>query len=147
MQPEGQHAGLDMQRIMAFVELKRRYKDLNAQLKSVKEEIKLLEEPMADYLIERGLTGIPLDTGETLYIKEQIFPKFLEGKGREDVIAAMEETGLADDYLKRDYNTRSWQALFKEMVTADEIPAAFSDVVEIGDKHTLQLRGGRKKKG
>lgn len=130
--------GVDMEKLIEFASLDIQLKELEAKTKSIKNAKAKLEEPLLTQMTNSGINSMSLEGLGTLYIRSQIWPKFLDGKTRADVVKALKEDGLSEDFLKEDYNGQSFAAYIREIEQAGEkLPEHLSKVVEPSEKFNL----------
>jgi hypothetical protein len=130
-----------MEEVSIFATLLKTKKELNRRLKEIEQEITRKEEPLLDAMATLGLQSLKLTSGGTLYIRSQIWPKYLEGKTRQDVIEALKQDHLSE-YLKEDYNALQFAAFIRELETNGEpLPPHLAECVEPSERFRLVLTG------
>jgi len=130
--------GVDMEMLTEFAKLDVQLKEFEMKVKSIKNAKSKLEGPLLEQMVNSGINSMSLEGLGTLYIRSQIWPKFLEGKTRADVVTAMKEDGIAEDFVKEDYNANSFAAYIREMENNGEsLPEHLAKVVEPSEKFNL----------
>ena len=129
---------VDIAMMVQYAELDKKQKDLEAQIKSIKNTKAKAEQILLEQMSMAGVSKMTLDGLGTLYVRSQIWPKFKDGKTRVDVIRAMKEDGIAEDFLKENYNANAFAAYVREVERAgDSLPPHLIKVVEPSEKFNL----------
>jgi hypothetical protein len=132
---------INMEEINRFATLLRRKKKLKQQIKEIDTDLATMEEPLLEAMASTGLQSLKLTGGGTLYIRSQVWPKYLDGKGREDVIAALKADNMPE-YLKEDYNANQFAAFVRELdATGEAIPPHLAECIEASERFKLVLTG------
>jgi hypothetical protein len=132
---------LNMEEVTRFANLMRRKKDLDRQLKEIGADLAKMEAPLLEAMASTGLQSLKLASGGTLYVRSQIWPRYLDGKGRPDVIKALKADGL-NEYLKEDYNAHQFAAFIRELDgNGDPLPEHLAQCVEPSERFKLVLTG------
>ena len=110
---------MNMQQLREFVSLENRKKGLDAELKSVKQQLDDLEEALVPQFIEDGVQRMTID-GRTVSIQQDVYASPLND--REDVVDALKQSELAQ-YVAENYNTNSLTAFVREVKRDVELRA------------------------
>jgi vacuolar-type H+-ATPase subunit I/STV1 len=110
---------MNMQQLREFVSLENRKKDLDAELKSVKQQLDDLEEALVPQFIEDGVQKMTVD-GRTVSIQQDVYASPLND--REDVVDALKQSELGQ-YVAENYNTNSLTAFVREVKRDVELRA------------------------
>jgi vacuolar-type H+-ATPase subunit I/STV1 len=110
---------MNMQQLREFVSLENRKKDLDAELKSVKQQLDDLEEALVPQFIEDGVQRMTVD-GRTVSIQQDVYASPLND--REDVVDALKQSELGQ-YVAENYNTNSLTAFVREVKRDVELRA------------------------
>jgi vacuolar-type H+-ATPase subunit I/STV1 len=145
---------MNMQQLRGFVSLENRKRDLDAELKSVKQQLDDLEEALVPQFIEDGVQRMTVD-GRTVSIQQDVYASPLND--REDVVDALKQSELGQ-YVAENYNTNSLTAFVREvrrdvelraqsenrMYTEDDVRAALPEplgrALKISFVHKLSSR-------
>ncbi len=114
---------MDMQQLREFVSLENRKKDLDAELKSVKQRLDYLEDALASQFVEDGVQRMTVD-GRTVSIQQDVYASPLND--REDVVEALKRSELGQ-YVGENYNTNSLTAFVREVKREVEARAQHED--------------------
>ncbi|RTL08100.1 MAG: hypothetical protein EKK62_09665 [Acidimicrobiia bacterium] len=116
-----------------------RVRDLEGQLKELKQERDALEELLAKEMELAQATAFRLTTGHSVTLVEKVFPKMLGNVDRDDVIGALKVD--APDLVAENYNANSFNALIREYAEKGEpLPGALASVVEISKRNEVSVR-------
>ena len=126
---------MDTSTYKEFVELAKRKKQLNSQLKDIEDKLALLSESILEEWIESGSNSHKID-GMTIYLHSQGWATPREGKTRFDVVSALEVSGM-DEYVN--FNSQSFSAFLRE-ASDDDMPDDLKEVVELKMKHSIRAR-------
>jgi len=130
--------GVDLEMLTEFAKLDLQLKEFEMKVKSIKNVKSKLEAPLLEQMANSGVNSMNLEGLGTLYIRCTVWPKFKDGKTRADVVAAMKEDGISEDFLKEDYNANSFAAYVREIEnTGEEFPEHLATVVEASEKFNL----------
>jgi vacuolar-type H+-ATPase subunit I/STV1 len=110
---------MNMQQLRGFVSLENRKKDLDAELKSVKQQLDDLEEALVPQFIEDGVQRMTVD-GRTVSIQQDVYASPLND--RDDVVDALKQSELGQ-YVAENYNTNSLTAFVREVKRDVELRA------------------------
>jgi len=110
---------MNMQQLRGFVSLENRKKDLDAELKSVKQQLDDLEEALVPQFIEDGVQRMTID-GRTVSIQQDVYASPLND--RDDVVDALKQSELGQ-YVAENYNTNSLTAFVREVKRDVELRA------------------------
>jgi hypothetical protein len=132
---------LNMEEVSKFATLLKAKKELKQQLKEIEKDINQMEEPLLEAMASTGLQSLKLSSGGTLYVRSQIWPKYLDGKTRQDVIEALKEDDLSE-YLKEDFNANQFAAYIRELeANGDPLPFHLAKCIEPSERFKLVLTG------
>jgi hypothetical protein len=130
-----------MEEINRFATLMKSKKELQRQIKEIDADLAKMEEPLLEAMASTGLQSLKLAGGGTLYVRSQVWPKYLDGKGRPDVIEALKADGLGE-YLKEDYNAIQFAAFVRELdADGEPLPDHLAECVEPSERFKLVLTG------
>jgi vacuolar-type H+-ATPase subunit I/STV1 len=110
---------MNIQQLREFVSLENRKKDLDAELKAVKQQLDDLEEALVPQFIEDGVQRMTVD-GRTVSIQQDVYASPLND--REDVVDALKQSELGQ-YVAENYNTNSLTAFVRELKRDVELRA------------------------
>jgi hypothetical protein len=102
---------MNIQQLREFVSLENRKKDLDAELKAVKQQLDDLEEALVPQFVEGGVQKMTID-GRTVSLSQDVYASPLND--REDVVDALKQSELGQ-YVAENYNTNSLTALVREV--------------------------------
>lgn len=133
---------LNMEEINRYATLMRSKKELNRQIKEIDVELAKMEEPLLEAMASSGLQSLKLTGGGTLFVRTQVWPKFLEGKDRRHVLVALKKDGLGE-YIKEDFNANQFAAFVREVHASDDqqLPPHLAECVEASERFKLVLLG------
>lgn len=137
---EAQKQQIDFEALKLYARLSYIRKVLKAKDEQIAKRLADMEDPLLEQLATAGIPRLPFDRYGTLHTTSQVWPAFLEGKSRPDVVAAMKLDGL-DDYLKEDYNAISFAAFVRGILNEnEELPENLAKCVEGKERFKLVLR-------
>jgi hypothetical protein len=117
-------SAVDLEPLRNIARLYIQKRDLEAQLKNAKRQIAELQGPCLNTLTASGIPRLPLEVDGntvTLHIHQQLWARPHPGDdGRVAVVEALAAEGMADDFLKTDFNIASISGWVREMVSAGE---------------------------
>ena len=128
---------MNMQQLREFVSLENRKKDLDAELKSVKQQLDDLEEALVPQFIEDGVQRMTVD-GRTVSIQQDVYASPLND--REDVVDALKQSELGQ-YVAENYNTNSLTAFVRELKRDVELRAKNENRIYTEDDVRAALPG------
>ena len=102
---------MNIQQLREFVSLENRKKDLDAELKSVKQQLDNLEEALIPQFIDDGVQRMTVD-GRTVAIQQDVYASPLND--RDDVVDALKQSELGQ-YVAENYNSNSLTAFVREV--------------------------------
>lgn len=102
---------MNMQQLREFVSLETRKKDLDAELKAVKQQLDDLEEALIPQFVNDGVQRMTVD-GRTVSIQQDVYASPLND--REEVVDALKQSELGQ-YVAENYNTNSLTAFVREL--------------------------------
>lgn len=136
-------------KIIALTDQKR---DLEAQLRVVKEQLEPLHTQMLDEFASRGETSARhAATGKLVYINRRTWARPADGRSKDDVYDALVAAGL-EDYAERGFNTQKLSAYFRELIKqseengtpvdnpADLLPEQLAGLVDLTTDHIIAVR-------
>jgi hypothetical protein len=135
-----------------FVELTETKRDLERELRMVKEQLKPLEAALLDEFVEQGVSGQRhAATGKLVSITRKIWARAKDGNK-----AAAAEAMARDDelsaFVEPGWNTNSVSAYFRELAAnaaangdpvtdlMSLVPVELRDVLELTEDHVLSVR-------
>lgn len=137
---ETQKQQIDFEALKLYARLSYIKKVLKNKAEKIGKKLAEMEEPLLEQLATAGIPRLPFDRYGTLHTTSQIWPAFLEGKGREDVVDAMKLDGL-EDYVREDYNAISFAAFVRSALKEnDGLPENIAKCVEPRERFKLVLR-------
>jgi hypothetical protein len=110
---------MNMPQLREFVSMENRKKELDAELKAVKQQLDDLEEALVPQFIEDGVQRMTVD-GRTVSIQQDVYASPLND--REDVVDALKQSELGQ-YVAENYNTNSLTAFVRELKRDVELRA------------------------
>jgi len=140
---------LDTEKLRQLRDLITRKRDLDAELRRVKDAIEVLEAPLLDAFAEEGVQNMKLEDGSTLYLRVQLWarPKKIDGIEEDDAIReiaclGLKEIGL-DDFVHETFNIHTLSAYVRELDSQNEpLPEGFDKYIEVtSDSHILCRKG------
>jgi hypothetical protein len=138
---------IDLAPVREFLDLDRRRDELKAELKRVEAKMDALESPILSQLTALGSGRVDLvHNGEPFCVHEHRVltarPCTTEGRGKDDVVAALRESGW-EDIIQVTYNTLTLDAMVREAL-ADKrpVPAPLAAVLEIKEYSQVRVRSG-----
>jgi len=124
---------LDTKTFKEYVALNNKKKELESELKEVKEQIVEKEPFLIDNLINNDMTKISI-AGKTCYIKINTFAVI---KNRADAIQVLRDTGY-EDYIKEGINAQSISKLVRDLIEENgNLPEEFGDIITKGQVSKL----------
>jgi hypothetical protein len=145
---------MNIQQLWEFVSLENRKKDLDAELKAVKQQLDGLEEALIPQFLDSGVQKMTVD-GRTVSIQQDVYASPLNDRG--DVVDALKHSELGQ-FVAENYNTNSLTAFVREikrevesraqqddrMYTEEDVRAALPDplgrALKISFVHKLSSR-------
>ena len=138
---------MNIDMIRDHAELIEHQRDLKSQLDDIKRSIARSEEAVVGEMIDNGVDSLPISLeggGKlTLYIKRQKWPKMADGINREDVVAALLESGdeTMSDLVAPGYNANSLAAYLRELdAEGVDFPEGISKVLSLSERVTVGSR-------
>ncbi len=110
---------MNMQQLREFVSLENRKKDLDAELKAVKQQLDELEDALIPQFIEDGVQRMTVD-GRTVSIQQDMYASPLND--RDEVVDALKQSELGQ-YVAENYNSNSLTAFVREVKREVELRA------------------------
>jgi hypothetical protein len=102
---------MNVQQLREFVSLENRKKDLDAELKAVKQQLDDLEDALVPQFVEDGVQKMTVD-GRTVSLTQDVYASPLND--REDVVDALKHSELGQ-YVAENYNSNSLTAFVREV--------------------------------
>jgi hypothetical protein len=102
---------MNVQQLKEFVSLENRKKDLDAELKAVKQQLDDLEGALVPQFVEDGVQKMTVD-GRTVSLTQDVYASPLND--REDVVDALKHSELGQ-YVAENYNSNSLTAFVREV--------------------------------
>jgi hypothetical protein len=134
-----------MEKLQLFVQLEKRRKELEAEVKEIGKEIEALgvdnEHPggLMDEMLEAGLTTAKVD-GVTVYFDRKLWAGAADGD-YDRACDALVAAGMSD-YVQRRFNVNSMSAYVREMdKTEQPLPPEFAETITVVEKVKLRTRG------
>jgi hypothetical protein len=98
-----------------FIELTERKRELEKELRMLKDQLAPLEDDLLDELAQRGESAVRhAATGRLVSIRRQIWARAANGKPA--ACAALADVGLSE-YVEETFNTHSLSAYYRELAT------------------------------
>lgn len=97
-----------------FVELTKKKRRLDAELKKIKERISEIEPLLLNDMVEGAMQSMKID-GTTLYIKSQLWAGVSDGATYHDAVEGLRDAGLGD-LVEEKFNTNRLSAYFREQM-------------------------------
>jgi hypothetical protein len=141
--PGSPPAGIPLDRLRRYRELRDAQKGSEAEAKALKDEADLIEAELIDAFTEAGTQAINID-GKTIYLHRSTFAQRKPGVDAEQVMAALVEAG-AGDLIKETVNSQTLSSWYRELADAAEegrgtIPEPVAEVLELGERYSVRLR-------
>lgn len=134
----------------AFVKLTKTKRDLDAELRAVKNEIAGVETDLIDRMADLGVSRIGHDqSGMTVYLRRQVRVKNM-GDDRGAACAALKAAGLGS-FVAESFNLNTLSAYFREQLDertkqgeiVDDVsalvPADLTGVIDLTEAHDLRM--------
>ncbi len=102
---------MNMQQLREFVSLENRKKDMDADLKSLKQRLDDLEQALVPQFVEDGVQNMTVD-GRTVSLSQDVYAS--PATGRADVVDALKQSELGQ-YVAENYNANSLTAFVREV--------------------------------
>lgn len=115
-------------------------KELEAQVKGVKEEANELEQRLLDEFAQESVNRITVD-GTTVYLRTQRFASIAEGATKEDLVDALEADSHSRGLVARNFNWNSVHAYVRELVGEDgsePLPEQLQGIVKVTETFNLR---------
>ena len=133
-------AGIEPKLLKRFVQLEKRRRELESQLKEAKAESGHLEAMLLEKFAESGIASIKVD-GLTVYLHRQLWAGPIDG----NYIAACEAlqaVGLGDMVEPR-FNTNTLSAWVRERDKEGEaLPPTLSEAIKVTEQFSIRTRKG-----
>jgi len=123
-----------MRSVKQFVKLTQRKKRLESQLAKVKEQLSALEQKLLEEFERKGLQSIHTDTGETVYLRRQLWASLRSDADVSTVLGILQSTGL--EYLLSIHSSKL-SALARE----ENIPPELEPYVNITERYSIVAKG------
>jgi hypothetical protein len=105
-----------------------RLKELEQEVKQIKEEISVIEQALIEKFAEDGVKKMSLEGGVTLRVDCKIWPKILTSN--EEAIAAIKAAGMTELLTKENYQTQTLASFLRELDKNDEpLPKEFQGII------------------
>ena len=135
---------MDSNKLQELLRLDAEAADLGEKLKAIAEGRAKLEAVLLEQFADDGINKVTV-TGRTVFIKRDVFPKFVEGKSRADIIAWMKAKGNEEfaDFLSENYNGNTFNAFVREIDREEtEMPEGLGALIEISERFALKTKRG-----
>ena len=145
---------MNTEQLRGFVSLETRKKELDAELKGVKQQLDDLEQLLIPQFIEAGFDSVKVD-GRTVSLVQEVYASPLYD--RAEVVAALKKSDLGQ-YVAENYHTNSVAAfvrevarevrercrqedrMFDEAAILAALPAPLGPTLKISFVHSLRSR-------
>ena len=117
-----------------FVALENRKRELEAQVKEIKEEQAQISEVLIDAMLDADIQSFKV-SGKTVYLHSQIWAKV---EDKDKAMALLQETGYGD-LVKPTYNSNQLSALVREL--GEDLPEEWEGVIEANPVVSVRMRG------
>lgn len=131
---------MDTADVRQYVALRRRVKELESQIKGVKEEADQLEQQLLEAFASESVDRITVD-GQTVYLRTQRFGALQEGATKDDVVDALESDQHSRGLVSKGFNWNSVHAHVRELVGEDgndPLPDHLRDVLKVTEVFSLR---------
>lgn len=132
---------MDTDKLSEYARLTARKRELDAELRAVKEEMEPLEQAILADFAEAGVQATKIDGPErpvNISINRKILARGLQGQ--DGIVTACKAAGFGDMVQER-VNGNSLNALVAEIVKGgDELPPEFEGFIEPLEKFALSVR-------
>ena len=123
--------------VKTWLVAERHKRDLDAELKRVKQELVSLEAQALEYLGEEGITSLRIN-GSTVYLSTSTYASLTEDK--QAAMNFLKRAGVGD-LVKESVNASSLAAWVRELRETEEgIPAALEQHIKVSEVTKLRMR-------
>lgn len=137
---KGTFSRMNTEAIRALVKATEEKRELDRQLKVVKQTIEQLENEVCDELIEAGVQNMNVDNN-IVYLHRQVWAK-PAGGDYETAAAKLIEAGL-EDFVQTRFNTNSVSAYVREtLATEGELPDTLNEALDITEVIKPRVKKG-----
>jgi hypothetical protein len=136
-----------------YVSLTEAKRELERELRMVKEQITPLQEQLLEEFAERGISGERhAASGKLVSITRRIWARARDGSSKHLAAEAMAKDPELSTFVELGWNTNSVSAYFRELATAQKdagepvtdlstlVPVELRDVLELTEDHILSVR-------
>lgn len=130
---------MDMNEIIKnFIELDKRYKSLDVEMKAIAKEKTSIEEVILNHMTETGMESVRIN-GSTVFSHHQVWAKKLTDN-QEEINRALSAAGH-DDIIETKPNSNRLSALIREYVDGDRpLPESFENVLGSNTVYSVRVR-------
>lgn len=145
----GPPAGIPLEKLRRYRELRDAAAASEAEAKALKDEATLLEAELVEAFSEAGTQSVNID-GKTIYLHRSTFAQRKPGVTAEDVKEALRASG-ASDLVTETVNAQTLSAWVRELVEAAEdgrgpgLPEPAEAVLELGERFAVRIRASASK--
>lgn len=132
---------------MTLSELAKQYEALlkcvqghRGDLKKIEEDKDRLEQQLIDAMIDAGFPQIKLDSGLTLYTRNDVFWSAADGVSKEELISVLANNPRTTDLVSASYNANSLRSRINEIVENDEMDDDLARVLKKFEKPRIGYR-------
>lgn len=132
-----------------YGELEKRRRNLDAELKAVKERMEELQPSLLENMAEGGIDKLSMH-GITFYLRRQVFGSVKDGFDKRHLVEALRESNLGD-MVSETVNARTFDSYVSAFqresgttLSTEEIlsmmPEALQAVVRVGERYSIATR-------
>ena len=130
---------MDIDRLREYVRLKRRQKELDAELKALGQEIDQMQETLLETFAQDGVTSMTVD-GSTVYLHRQLWAGAAEGITRDQMCEGLRETGLGH-FVHEAFNTQTLSSWVRDLEReGEELPPDLEGLMALREVYQLRVR-------
>ena len=113
-------------------------RELEAQLKTHKEELAKREERLLEKFSRDGIQNMKTATGQTVYLNREVFARLVGDT--ENAHTAIRQAGLGD-FIKATVNAQTLRAYVREKEESEEeIPQGLQPYIDVTEVYRLRVR-------
>lgn len=128
---------MNVDKINKIVDLDDRRRELEAQLKEIKEERSKLEAEVLDQFAEAGIDNIKVG-GRTVYLRKDTYCSPVDGDKERSAIY-LKNNGLGM-FVSESFNSLTVSAWVRERIAEDNLPDDFKDYFKVSDTFKIMTR-------
>ena len=126
------------QRVNDYAQLVMGIRELEAQLKTHKEELAKREERLLENFSRDGIQNMKTATGQTVYLNREVFARLVGDTKKSHT--ALRQAGLGD-FIKATVNAQTLRAYVREKEESEEeIPKGLQPYIDVAEVYRLRVR-------